>query len=117
MNLSPTEESYHESLSSLRFANQVNQCELGKPKRRLKDVVQGNNASTPIFLSNSLTESMTSKKSAHSTLSSSLTKLDDFKENASNGLPNTLGNFSEKSVMKKKPVVVKATGRKPPIGK
>jgi hypothetical protein len=37
VNLSPTEESYFESLCSLRFAKQVNQCELGKPKRQLKD--------------------------------------------------------------------------------
>lgn len=38
MNLSPTVPSFSESLSSLRFANQVSQCELGKPKRRLKDM-------------------------------------------------------------------------------
>lgn len=35
--MSPTEESYYESLCSLRFAAQVNQCELGKPKRQVKD--------------------------------------------------------------------------------
>ncbi|CAK4799735.1 unnamed protein product [Aphanomyces euteiches] len=36
VNLSPTIESSHESLCSLRFAQHVNQCELGKPKRQLK---------------------------------------------------------------------------------
>ncbi|RLN97348.1 hypothetical protein BBJ28_00013597 [Nothophytophthora sp. Chile5] len=36
VNLSPTVESASESLCSLRFAKQVNQCELGKPKRQIK---------------------------------------------------------------------------------
>uniref|UniRef100_H3H2I8 Kinesin-like protein n=1 Tax=Phytophthora ramorum TaxID=164328 RepID=H3H2I8_PHYRM len=36
VNLSPTLESASESLCSLRFARQVNQCELGKPKRQIK---------------------------------------------------------------------------------
>lgn len=38
VNLSPTEESFHESLCSLRLAKQVNQCELGKPKKQLKGI-------------------------------------------------------------------------------
>ena len=37
VNLSPTDQSYYESLCSLRFASQVNQCELGKPKRFMKE--------------------------------------------------------------------------------
>ena len=40
VNLSPTEESYYESLCSLRLAKQVNQCELGKPKKQLRDLAQ-----------------------------------------------------------------------------
>ena len=39
VNLSPTEESFSESLSALRFAQTVNQCELGKPKRNLKEMM------------------------------------------------------------------------------
>ena len=38
VNLSPTEESFNESHCSLKFAAQVNQCELGKPKRQIKDI-------------------------------------------------------------------------------
>jgi len=37
VNLSPTGESYGESMCSLRFASQVNQCELGKPRKSVKD--------------------------------------------------------------------------------
>ena len=45
VNLSPTEESYCESYCSLKFAAQVNQCELGKPKRQIKDIpVNSSNA-------------------------------------------------------------------------
>ncbi|KAL0583158.1 hypothetical protein ABG067_006925 [Albugo candida] len=36
VNLSPTFESANETLCSLRFAKQVNQCELGKAKRQIK---------------------------------------------------------------------------------
>lgn len=35
VNISPTPASYFETLCSLRFARQVNQCELGKPKKNL----------------------------------------------------------------------------------
>lgn len=37
VNLSPTVESYFETLCSLRFAAHVNTCELGKPKKNLRD--------------------------------------------------------------------------------
>ncbi|KAJ0406071.1 hypothetical protein ATCC90586_005895 [Pythium insidiosum] len=36
VNVSPTAESAGETLCSLRFAQQVNKCELGKPKRQIK---------------------------------------------------------------------------------
>lgn len=38
VNLSPTEASTQETLNSLRFAAQVNKCELGKAKRSLEEV-------------------------------------------------------------------------------
>jgi kinesin family protein C1 len=37
VNLSPTQESFQESLCSLRLAKQINQCELGKPKKQIKE--------------------------------------------------------------------------------
>lgn len=44
-NLSPTEMSTQESLCSLRFASQVNKCELGKAKRSLEEVDEEDAAS------------------------------------------------------------------------
>jgi len=38
VNLSPTEESMGESMCALRFASQVNRCELGKPKKAISDI-------------------------------------------------------------------------------
>merc|ERR1711878_124418 len=45
VNLSPTEKSTQESLCSLRFASQVNKCELGKAKRSLEEVDEDDAAS------------------------------------------------------------------------
>lgn len=45
VNLSPTELSIQESLCSLRFASQVNKCELGKAKRSLEEVDEEDAAS------------------------------------------------------------------------
>lgn len=38
VNLSPTEESHQETVCSLRFAAQVNKCELGKSKKTVEDL-------------------------------------------------------------------------------
>lgn len=45
VNLSPTEASTQETLNSLRFAAQVNKCELGKAKRSLEEVDEEDAAS------------------------------------------------------------------------
>jgi kinesin family protein C1 len=51
VNLSPTDESLQESLCSLRFASQVNQCELGKPKKQIKEMPTEPPVKTTIFSS------------------------------------------------------------------
>lgn len=38
VNLSPTVDSHHETLCSLRFAERVNQCQLGRPERRMQSL-------------------------------------------------------------------------------
>jgi kinesin family protein C1 len=68
VNLSPTDDSYFESLCSLRFAKQVNQCELGKPKRQLDSI-----SSTPE--SSKLATAATTKRLASSSTSSNSTPL------------------------------------------
>lgn len=45
VNMSPTEQSCQETLCSLRFASQVNKCELGKAKRSLEEVDEEDAAS------------------------------------------------------------------------
>ena len=37
LNLSPTAESYNESLSAMKFASMVNKCELGKAKQHIEE--------------------------------------------------------------------------------
>ena len=46
VNLSPTAASYGESLCALRFAAQVNKCELGRPKKQVKEAKDPANASS-----------------------------------------------------------------------
>lgn len=41
VNLSPTVDSHHETLCSLRFAERVNQCQLGRPERRMQTLAGG----------------------------------------------------------------------------
>jgi len=59
VNLSPTEMSTQESLCSLRFASQVNKCELGKAKRSLEEVDEDDAAS----ISSSMSGASSMKKS------------------------------------------------------
>lgn len=72
VNLSPTEDSFQESLCSLRLAKQINQCELGKPKRQLKDARENLSSSSKDgclgATSSSLGSSLGSKKSSSSQL-------------------------------------------------
>ena len=66
-NLSPTSESFFESLCSLRFASQVNQCELGKPKKSISrdkdgDASAGSGAATGPARDRSSSNSAAQKK-------------------------------------------------------
>jgi kinesin family protein C1 len=53
VNMSPTEQSTQETLCSLRFAAQVNKCELGKAKRSLEEVDDEDAASISSSMSGS----------------------------------------------------------------
>jgi kinesin family member C1 len=64
VNVSPTEESYFESLCSLRLAKQVNQCELGKPKRQC---ASGNSTSSNANSSSTASSSVSSASSSMKT--------------------------------------------------
>ncbi len=64
VNLSPTAKSVQESMCSLRFASQVNKCELGKAKRSLEEVDEEDAAS--------ISSSMSSKVSSRSAGGSSM---------------------------------------------
>lgn len=62
VNLSPTELSTQESLCSLRFASQVNKCELGKAKRSLEEVDDEDAASLSSHMSGNASTRAPSKR-------------------------------------------------------
>jgi len=67
VNLSPTEKSTQESLCSLRFAAQVNKCELGKAKRSLEEVDEEDAASISSGMSGKVTRGAGAKPKAKPT--------------------------------------------------
>lgn len=56
--------SYQETLSSLRFANQVSQCELGKAKKKIKELSDDNipSNSTNLSVASSFTTNNTNNE-------------------------------------------------------
>jgi len=75
VNLSPTEESFQESLSTLRFAKQVNQCELGKAKKSIQaDVSDTASQSDAMSLASATSESSPTNTNTSSSRSSRIAK-------------------------------------------
>mmetsp|Transcript_994 Transcript_994/g.1722 ORF Transcript_994/g.1722 Transcript_994/m.1722 type:complete len:202 (+) Transcript_994:3-608(+) len=64
VNLSPTLESYNESLCSLRFAAKVNTCQLGKPTKQIKRLA-GSAPASPNKSTSNRTQTKKSKKSCN----------------------------------------------------
>lgn len=68
VNLSPTDESFQESVSTLRFAKQVNQCELGKAKKSIQaDISDSASQGDAMSLSSATSESSGTKVSSSRT--------------------------------------------------
>merc|ERR1712038_1104490 len=63
VNLSPTEASVQETLCSLRFASQVNKCELGKARRSLEEVDEEDAASISSGMSGKVSRASSKPKS------------------------------------------------------
>jgi hypothetical protein len=92
VNLSPTEESFYESLCSLRLAKQVNQCELGKPKRQLQSGAIMNNGK----------DSLASSLSSNTSMSNSTTcAIEKRKQTVSLANQSTTSSAMKKPVLKK----------------
>lgn len=83
VNLSPTLESFQESLCSLRLAKQINQCELGKPKKQVKEVTNVKESTSskmqvcPDTPSGSAVPSTPSRGASAKQLSASLTTVNE----------------------------------------
>ncbi len=95
VNLSPTEESYFESLSSLRLAKQVNQCELGKPKKQLRDGKEASTSTTSATTASSGSAS-TPSKIPQGVMSASMSSLNVALNNATPTVPLSASLGSKK---------------------
>ena len=63
VNLSPTAESYNESLSAMKFASMVNKCELGKAKRHITESSGGGETATKREAAPVVVKTLPSRKS------------------------------------------------------